>query len=208
MTIEKTWINKDNENKNNKLLDEEEIKKEEKKHLEFIATKEKITVEIETEEKIWNLKELVEYWVISSETADKIISGINISNEEIAKIFEKINEIEDVKDVDKYLPKELRITHEQYIKALSDDIYRVQTITKPNSKWTLLANQINSDSITWLNLFSGFITILDKNLIKIQEKTIDIKNELIEIDEKKFWKKIDTRSFLQKIIDFIKELFN
>lgn len=208
MAIENNWINQDSENKNNKLLDDEKIKEEEKKHLEFIATKEKINVEIETEEKIWNLKELLEYWVISSETADKIISGINISNEEIAKIFEKINEIEDVKDVDKYLPKELRITHEQYVKALSDDIYRVQTITKLNSALTLLANQINPDSFTWLNLFSGFITILDKNLIKIQENTIDIKNELIEIDEKKFWKKLDTRSFLQKIIDFIKELFN
>lgn len=208
MAIENNWINQDSENKNNKLLDDEKIKEEEKKHLEFIATKEKINVEIETEEKIWNLKELLEYWVISSETADKIISEINISNEEIAKIFEKINEIEDVKDVDKYLPKELRITHEQYVKALSDDIYRVQTITKLNSALTLLANQINPDSFTWLNLFSGFITILDKNLIKIQENTIDIKNELIEIDEKKFWKKLNTRSFLQKIIDFIKELFN
>lgn len=208
MTIENNWINQDSENKNNKLLDDEKIKEEERKHLEFIATKEKITVEIETEEKIWNLKELVEYWVISSETADKIISWINISNEEIAKIFEKINEIEDVKDIDLYLPKELRITHEQYIKALSDDIYRVQTITKLNSALTLLANQINPDSITWLNLFSGFIAILDKNLIKIQENTIDIKNELIQVDEKKYWKKLDSRSFLQKIIDFIKELFN
>jgi hypothetical protein len=58
----------------------------------------------------------------------------------------------------------------------------------------------------WLNLFSGFLTILDKNLIIVQENTIDIKNNLKKIDEKKFWKKEDNRSLLEKIIDFFKEI--
>jgi hypothetical protein len=37
-----------------------------------------------------------------------------------------------------------------------------------------------------LNLFSGFLTILDKNLKIVQENTIDIKENLKKIDEKKF----------------------
>ena len=59
-----------------------------------------------------------------------------------------------------------------------------------------------------MNLFSGFLSILDKNLILIQENTIDIKESLKEIDKKKFPKKEDKRTFWQKIIDFIKEIFN
>jgi len=58
-----------------------------------------------------------------------------------------------------------------------------------------------------LNLFSGFLTVLDKNLIKVQEHTIDVKDSLEEIDEKKFGKKEDERSLWQKIIDFLKEFF-
>jgi hypothetical protein len=59
----------------------------------------------------------------------------------------------------------------------------------------------------WLNLFSGFLTVLDKNLIIVQENTIDIKENLKEVDEKKFWKKEDKRTVWQKIVDFIKEIF-
>jgi hypothetical protein len=51
------------------------------------------------------------------------------------------------------------------------------------------------------------LTVLDKNLIKVQEHTIDVKDSLKEIDEKKFGKN-DKRSILQKIIDFFKEIFS
>jgi hypothetical protein len=40
----------------------------------------------------------------------------------------------------------------------------------------------------------------------VQENTIDIKENLKKIDEKKFWKKEDNRSLLEKIIDFFKEI--
>jgi hypothetical protein len=35
-----------------------------------------------------------------------------------------------------------------------------------------------------------------------------VKDSLQEVDEKKFGKKEDKRSLLQKIIDFLKEIFN
>jgi hypothetical protein len=46
--------------------------------------------------------------------------------------------MEDLKDVDKYLPVELRITKEDYSKAMTDDIFRVQTLTKLNTALTVI----------------------------------------------------------------------
>jgi len=54
--------------------------------------------------------------------------------------------LENIKDIDKYLPPELRISHDDYIKALHDDIFRVQMLTKLDSALTLLAEQINPNS--------------------------------------------------------------
>ncbi len=54
--------------------------------------------------------------------------------------------MEEIKNIDNYIPKELRITREDYSKALSDDIFRVQTITKLDSALTIIANKINPDS--------------------------------------------------------------
>jgi hypothetical protein len=49
--------------------------------------------------------------------------------------------------------------------------------------------------------------MLDKNLILIHDNTIDIKDNLKDINEKKFPKKEDNRSLWKKFIDFLKELF-
>lgn len=207
MSLENSILNSEGENKNNKLT-EEEKEAEAKKNIEFKLQKEKIWVEIEVEQEIFQLKEMVDSWMISWDIANKILSWEQITSEEIKEIFDKIDEIEDIKNIDDYLPRSLRITREEYIKAVKDDIFREKTITKLNTSLVLLSNKINPDSAVWLNLFSWFVTVLDKNLIRVQENTIDIKNWLRKIDLEKNLSKEDNRSFLQKIIDFIKELFN
>lgn len=207
MSLENSILNSEGENKNNKLT-EEEKEVEAKKNIEFKLQKEKIWVEIEVEQEIFQLKEMVDSWMISWDIANKILSWEQITSEEIKEIFDKIDEIEDIKNIDDYLPRSLRITREEYIKAVKDDIFREKTITKLNTSLVLLSNKINPDSAVWLNLFSWFVTVLDKNLIRVQENTIDIKNWLRKIDLEKNLSKEDNRSFLQKIIDFIKELFN
>jgi len=207
MSLENSILNSEGENKNNKLT-EEEKEAEAKKSIEFKLQKEKIWVEIEVEQEIFQLKEMVDSWMISWDIVNKILSWEQITSEEIKEIFDKIDEIEDIKNVDDYLPRNLRITREEYIKAVNDDIFREKTITKLNTSLVLLSNKINPDSAIWLNLFSWFVAVLDKNLIRVQENTIDIKNWLRKIDQEKNLNKKDNRSFLQKIIDFIKELFN
>jgi len=64
----------------------------------------------------------------------------------ISDLFDKIDELEEIKDIDKYLPPELRLSKDDYKKALHDDIFRIQTITKLNSALTLLAQQISPNA--------------------------------------------------------------
>lgn len=147
----------------------------------------------------------MEKWVINNEIAKKIVSWKEFSETEINEIFKKIDEIDEIKDVEKYLPKELRVSKEDYLKAINDDIFRVQIITKIDSSLTLLSTKINPDHSMWLNLFSWFLIVLDKSLIKIQENTIDVKHSLKSIDEKK-WLYLDKRNNWKKFLDFLKEI--
>lgn len=204
------WVLKDSDKSKKEISEKQKAKIEQwTENLKEIKNRERKESEREKEELESNMDEilwLVEKWIISKETAKNIVDWKEIDEDIVKEIFEKIDEMEDVKDIDNILPKELRISKDEYIKAMTDDIFRVQTITKIDSALALIAQKITPDSAMWLNLFSGFLTVLDKNLIKVQENTIDVKDSLKEIDENKFWKKVDNRTFLEKVIDFIKEI--
>jgi hypothetical protein len=75
-----------------------------------------------------------------------VVNNQDIDENIIKEIFDKIDELDEVKDINKYIPEELRISKEDYLKALTDDIFRVQIITKLDSSLTLIANKINPDS--------------------------------------------------------------
>ncbi|MEI8091888.1 MAG: hypothetical protein WCG98_06850 [bacterium] len=49
---------------------------------------------------------------------------------DVQKIFEKIEEIEQQKDVDKILPKAMRVTKEEYLQALKDPTKKAQVLQK------------------------------------------------------------------------------
>ena len=203
MWIESWALNEEEKKKKN--ISEKELKNNEIKNLEHKKIKEKISTQIKAEEDLTSLKELVEKWIISKDVAEQIVEWEDIGEDAIKEIFEKIDQMDEIKDIDQYIPDELRITKEDYSKALTDDIFRVQLLTRLDSSLTLIANKINPDSAMGLNLFSWFLTVLDKNLIIVQENTIDVKDSLKEVDLKKFWKKEDTRNLWKKIKDFFIE---
>lgn len=205
--VNEAWIFSENATKK-KIQDEKENNKKWKKEIiEYNKKKEIIKNEIETDENLFKLRDLIDDWNLDIETlkiAEKVSLWEKITELEIKEIFKKIDEIESMEDVDKYLPKDNRITKDQYLLAVNNDIYRIKTITQLNVTLTILSNQINPDSIYWLNLFSGFLTILDKNLISIQENHIDIKKSLEDLDDDLLDNNL---TFLQKIWNFFKEVF-
>lgn len=196
----KSYLNE--EEKKKVRLSEKQKKAEKKRQLEFRKTKEKIQAEIQTEEDIFALQKLVEKRVVDKDTIKNISSGKEIDKKIIEQIFQKIEEIENIDDIENYIPPSLKITKEDYLKATKDEIFRLQTLTKIDASLVIIYDKINPETSFGINLFSGFLTILDKNLVIIQENSIDIKDSLKKLDEKE-----DKRSMFQKIVDFIKELF-
>ena len=199
MSIE-AWKIKEQE-KEKKSFNEKDRQKEELRQREYQKIKEKINITAKTDKDLEELKELFSKWLISKETLDSIIKWKNIAKDEIDEIFNKIDEIEVLKEIDKYLPKELRITKDEYLKAIKDPIFKTQVLVKINTALTIISNQITWDSPLWLNLFSWYLMLLDKNLFLVQENTIDIKESLDNLEEKK---KV---TLLGKIIKFFSDLF-
>ena len=202
------WILKDSEDKKKKI-DKKKIVENETKQKEKQEKWKNLRENLKADEALNKMKDLIndedlELSLDQVEMIERVISWDDLSPDVIEEILEKIDEIESTEDIDKYLPEESRITKEEYKKALTDDVFRVQIITKLDTALTILANQVTPDSAMWLNLFSWYMAMLDKKLIKIQENHIDIKDNLNEIEEKK--KPKPKLGFWANIIKLIKEI--
>ena len=182
------WAYNEKEKKK-KELEKKEITDFEKKQFEQQKTKEYIEAETQTEDNLHKLHELVDQGLLTQQQAEHIADWDELTTDEVQEIFDKIDEIEDIKDVDKYLPAELRITKEDYSKAMIDDVFRVQIINKLDSSLSVIWQQILPNSSSWVNLFLWLLSVLDNNLIILQENTVDIKLNLDEIDKKMYPKK-------------------
>jgi hypothetical protein len=206
---EKAWIYKDDEEKTKKRTSVKKAASQDAKQKEKLAKDKEKKEELKADEALSTMKDMIndddlELSLDQVELIKKVISNNDISQDDVEEILEKIEEIEKTEDVDKYLPQEFRITWEEYKKALTDDIARIQTITKINTALTILAQHVTPDSAMWLNLFSGYMAMLDKKLIKIQENHIDIKDNLEKVEELKNPNKQDNLGLWDKFKIFFK----
>ncbi len=203
-------------------LAEQEKKKKEKSEKQKIEAQKKVVESqkkqheahehAETDSALAKLKDLIEQHDITLDaktlkSVEKAVSGQELNTDEIEDILEKIDEIENTDDVDNYIPAEIRITKDEYKKALVDDVFRVQMITKLDSALTIIAQNIQPNSWMSLNIFSWYMALLDKKLISIQENNIDIKDNLKQVDEKK-WIGTQKKTLWEKVRAFFKELIN
>ncbi len=198
----------ESEKKKKEALDKKD-KESKKKAIEQERKTQKTKERIKVEEALDKFKDLLNSHDLDLDAKDlknieKALSWQELDNQEVEEILNKIDEIENTQDIDKYLPQEYRISKEEYKRALIDDVFRNQTITKLNVTLSILANHIEPESSVWINLFSGYIAILDKKLISIQENHIDIRNNLESIDEEKDLYKKTSESFWEKILKFFK----
>lgn len=205
------WFEAWTYNEKEKNLKKQQEKKQLQEYLEkqktHEVTKKQIETQIYTEQKLEELKILVEKWLITQQQAEDIANNKELNKKDIQEIFENISQIEEIKDIDKYLPKELRVTIQEYQKAMFDDIFRIQTLTKIKTALTVLSQHSWLENQAWVNLFSWFLSVLDKNLILIQEHNIDMKNNLEEIENTRNPK--EKKSFWREVIDIFKDiLFN
>ncbi len=202
------WSKAEEERKK-KEKSEKQKKEDQLKILEQEKRKKEARDKKESDDILNKLEDMLEEWELSEQdlnTIKNIVEKADITEDEIEDILEKIEEIEKTEDVDKYLPQEFRITSEDYKQSLTDDIKRLQTITKLDAWLTILAQHIAPDASMGLNLFSWYMAILDKKLVMLQENTIDVKDSLKSIEEKKNPSK--KLSFWERFKAFLKEMFN
>ncbi len=158
-----------------KIEIERKTKKDyEQKELEVNIEKQWAKLDLET------LQYFVEQWVLTKKTL-KDIKETNFLNEKIIKeMISKIDKIQEINNKKNILPSELLITENEYKQAIQNWEKRKQLLIKLDQSLTYLHQYSNKWDKFWLWLFT-FFSLLDKNLIKIQENTIDIKNSLISI---------------------------
>lgn len=174
------------------------------KQVEFCQLKEKISNQNNRESELFDLKNALSKGLIDADLVVKLDSNDLLDSSNLDEIFDKIDEIDSIDNIDNYLPKYLRITKEEYNLAVNDSIQRLKTLTKLNTSLILLSDQISGDAFSNVSIFSWYLFLLDKNLTILQENTIDIRDNLQEIEDKKNPKK--KLSLWQQIINFIKNL--
>ncbi len=175
MSIEKF---KEKEKIKKKEKDENEKKNEIVRVLQFEKEKKEIIEVLKHKKKLAYLKSLIEKWQISIKIAKNIIEWKCLNNENINEMLDKIDEIEDLKDIDKILPKNLRLTKEEYLIALKNKNARVKILIKINNSLDYIYNSTHVDE--FMNIFdlSWILTLFNSQLKKVQENTIDIKISL------------------------------
>lgn len=207
MWVESAWVFAEQEKKY-KEKSEKEKRKELLKVVEQEKKKETLKESIKTEEALNKLRAMLDNWMQLSEfdrnIIEKVVDWSELTTKDIEDILDKIEEIEATEDIDKYIPKDNRITKWDYKKALVDEIFRAKIIVKVETSLWILALHIDQDSWVWLNLFSWYLALLDKRLVKLQENHIDIKNNLKNLDID-FNKKL---SLWKRIVKFIKKIFS
>lgn len=106
---------------------------------------------------------------------------MELDRDEIQEIFEKIDEMDVIPDIDKFLPKNLRITKEQYLCALEDEVIRGQVLSTLDEALTCLYRESRADMPGIASIFADIFSILSqkkKMIMKIQGNVIDVKRSL------------------------------
>lgn len=170
----------------NKEISEEEKKREVAKQLEFSHEKQLLLKRIEKNKQLSYLKSLVERGLITLPTAQHIIEGDNLDATEIKDIFEKIDELEEMHDIEEILPKRLRLTKEEYLSALEDPILRDKAVQKLDASLDYLRLSSKPAFAGILSFFSSLMHSFsagNSRVVQIQGDIIDIKRS-IEASEK------------------------
>ena len=161
-----------------KQLTEKERKKEVAKKLTFNKEKTSILERMGSEKKLEFLKSLVERGLITLDSAVAISTAESMPPDEVAAIFTKMDEIENIPKIESILPVAMRLTKDEYAQALESTDARTTALSKLDLALQYLYDSTHSDVFSPMSFFFSTFLMLSKNLVKVQEATIDIKRSL------------------------------
>lgn len=187
---EKAYLSEE-ERKKSQIKDESEFKDEQELILKIKKKKEVMREEEGASDDLQQLKDLLQQHIIDDALVEKVLDQSELDHEELENIFDQIDTIEEIDNIDDYLPRDMRVTKEEYTAATHDDEILAIVEIKIHTALSQLAS-IAAPQTGWsMNLFSWFLTMLDKNLITIQEHHIDMQDSLHNSNRKQspsIWK--------------------
>jgi hypothetical protein len=157
---------------------EKERKQEVAKTLAFNKEKKTILERMGNKKELEFLKSLVERGLITLDSAAAISAAESIPPEEVAEIFTKMDEIEDIPKIESILPAAMRLTKDEYAQALESTDARTTALSKLDRALQYLYDSTHTDGFSPMSFFFSTFLMLSKNLVKVQEATIDIKRSL------------------------------
>lgn len=162
---------------------EQEQKQEIQRQLEFLREKKSLTERREKDKKLAYLKSLIERGLVSLPTAEHIVQGEELETHELQAIFDKIDEIEEVTDIDDILPKILRVTKDEYISAIQDGSVRSDILARLDQSLDYLYNSTHSHAsagvVQFLSSILHSFDVKNHRVNQVQGNIIDIKRDLL-----------------------------
>lgn len=178
MWLEKFWFIQEEKRK----LSENEVREEITKKLEFEKEKKALLIRIEKDRQLTYLKSIVERWIINPVSLKHAIDWNEISKEDLNEIFDKIDQIEDVQNVNIILPEYCRISREEYLRAVDNVPKREVLLSKIDSALNYIYNTTHATHSPILGLFYNLINNYNtshKDVVLVQWNLIDIKTSLM-----------------------------
>lgn len=168
----------DKEQKEKKERSETVEKERVFRFLRFQKWKEILRSHFVSKKQLEYLKSAIERWYLGVHSLKSILHNQELWTEEIELIFSRIDEIESIPNVDTFLPKDFRVTKEEYMEALSDNKKREILVAKLTDALAYMTDTVAPASFTPSSMFFSLFARLDKNLILLQENTLDIRRSL------------------------------
>ncbi len=175
--MQENYFEEEKKKRNLETKEKDKNYQEKMKKLEKLFLKNNIRLSLE------ELKKLVQENVLDMVIVEKYFDKWDLEETEISTIFDKIDEIENINKIDDLIPREFRVNKAEYLLALQDMMARKEVKQKIDMILTYIAMRFQWDERGfWLVFF--YMSTLEKNLIKIQENTIDMQTFL---DKNPIW---------------------
>lgn len=117
---------------------EKEKKKEQERILKMQKQKELVHEEESISDDLQKLRDLLEEHIIDDHLVEKVIEQAELDHEELEEIFQQIDAIEEIDGIDDYLPKDMRVSKEEYANATHDDEALVVVLAKIEKSLSVL----------------------------------------------------------------------
>jgi hypothetical protein len=124
-------------------LSEQEKKDALTKKLEHNMKKDVLLQRLEGQKNLSFLRSFIERGLIEPSTVEQMLNNSSLDGVAIAEIFEKLDALESIENIDTIFPKNYRISKDEYLRALEDPAQRIQTLTKIDDSLVFIFHSMN-----------------------------------------------------------------